>query len=62
MRALLAPTRTHGYVLAYFGGKHKSILGHYQFFEMDQTRLGGAINYIRHYENGSMCFAYLQEG
>ena len=46
MRALLAPTRTHGYVMAFTGGKHKSIMGHYQFFEMDQTRLGGAINHI----------------
>ncbi|KAL7524887.1 hypothetical protein ACHAXR_002212, partial [Thalassiosira sp. AJA248-18] len=39
MRALLAPTRTHGYVMAFTGGKHKSIMGHYQFFEMDQTKL-----------------------
>jgi len=59
MRALLAPTRTHGYVLAYFGGKHKSILGHYQFFEMDQTRLGGAINYIRHHEKRQHVFCML---
>ena len=59
MRALLAPTRTHGYVMAFTGGKHKSIMGHYQFFEMDQTRLGGAINHIRHNEKRQHVFCML---
>jgi len=48
MRALLAPTRTHGYVMAYTGGKHKSIMGHFQCYEMDHTRLGASLSYIRH--------------
>ena len=59
MRALLAPTRTHGYVMAFTGGKHRSIMGHYQFFEMDQTRLGGAINHIRHNEKRQHVFCML---
>ena len=48
MHAMLAPTRTHSYVMAFVGGKHNSIMGHYQFFEMDQTRVGGVINHICH--------------
>ena len=59
MRALLAPTRTHGYVMAFTGGKHKSIMGHYQFFEMDQTKLGGALNYIRHNEKRQHVYCML---
>lgn len=59
MRALLAPTRTHGYVMAFTGGKHRSIMGHYQFFEMDQTKLGGAINHIRHNEKCQHVFCML---
>ena len=59
MRALLAPTRTHGYVMAFTGGKHRSIMGHYQFFEMDQTKLGGAINHIRHNEKRQHVFCML---
>ena len=59
MRVLLAPTRTHGYVMAFTGGKHRSIMGHYQFFEMDQTKLGGAINHIRHNEKCQHVFCML---
>ncbi len=32
IRALLAPTQMHGYGVAFTGGKHRSIMGHYQFF------------------------------
>ena len=32
MCTMLAPTRTHGYVMVFVGGKHKSIIGHYHFF------------------------------
>ena len=59
LRAMLAPTRTHGYVMAFTGGKHKSIMGHYQFFEMDQTRLGGAMNHIRHNQKRQNVFCML---
>ena len=58
-RALLSPLRTHGYVFGYTGGKHKSIIGHYQFFEMDQTNVGSAINYIRHNEKRRHVFCMI---
>ena len=59
MRALLSPKWTHGYVLGYSGGKHKSIMGHYQFFEQDQTKLGTAINHICHNEKKQHVFCML---
>ena len=52
-RALLSPVRTHGYVMAFSGGAHKSIQGHYQFFELDQQRVHGAIHHLRSIENCS---------
>ena len=39
IRVMLAPIQTHGYTMAFVGGKHKSIMGHYHFFELDQTRV-----------------------
>ena len=47
-RALIAPIRTHGYVMAFTGGAHKSIQGHYQFFEMDLNKIGGSLHHIKH--------------
>jgi hypothetical protein len=35
MRTLVSPVRPYGYVIAYMGGKHAQIKGHYQFFEMN---------------------------
>ena len=35
-RASLLPVRTHGHIVAFSGGTHKSIQGHCQFFELDQ--------------------------
>ena len=49
-RALFSPTRTHGFIIAYTGGAHKSIMGHIQCYEVDQTMLGGAMSHIRHNE------------
>ena len=46
LRALLAPVRPYGYIFAYSGGAHQSLRGHYQFFEMDQSRIGGAMNHM----------------
>lgn len=59
MRALLSPTRTHGYIFGYTGGMHKSIMGHYQFFEMDQTKVGTAVNHIRHNEKRQHVYCML---
>lgn len=50
-RVLLAPVRTHSYVMAFSGGAHKSIMGHYQFFELDQERVNGAMNHLKSIEN-----------
>ena len=47
LRALLAPVRPYGYIFAYSGGSHKSIQGHYQFFETDQSQMGGVIDHVR---------------
>ena len=55
MRAMLAPTWTHGYMMAFVGGKHRYIMGHYQIFKMNQRRVGGAINPICHNEKTSAC-------
>lgn len=50
-RVLMAPVRTHGYVMAFSGGAHKSIMGHYQFFELDQERVNGAMNHLKSIQN-----------
>jgi hypothetical protein len=40
MCSLLAPIRPYAYLFAYSAGAHKSIRGHYSFFEMDLTHTG----------------------
>ena len=59
MRVMLSPTRTYGYVIAFVGEKHKSIMGHYRLFAMDQTRVGGAISHICHIEKHQRVFCIL---
>jgi hypothetical protein len=46
LKAMLAPVRTYGYVFAYSGGSQKSIKGNYQFFEMDQDKLGAVMTHL----------------
>jgi hypothetical protein len=46
LKAVLAPVRPYGCVFAYSGGYQKSITGNYQFFEMDQNRLGAVMNHL----------------
>ncbi len=46
VKAILAPIRPYGSVFLYSGGAQKSIRGNYQFFEMDQNRLGGVMNQL----------------
>jgi hypothetical protein len=43
---MLAPVRPYGCVFSYTGGSQKSIKGNYQFFEMDQNRLGAVVNHL----------------
>ncbi len=40
MKAMVAPLRPYGCIFAYSGGAQKSLRVNYQFFEMDQIRLG----------------------
>ena len=44
MRALLAHTRPYGYIMAYTGGKHSRIQGHFQFFEMDTQKINAGMH------------------
>ncbi len=46
LKAMVAPLRPYGCVFTYSGGAQKSLRGNYQFFEMDQNRLGGVINHL----------------
>ncbi len=46
LKAMLAPLRPYDCVFAYSGGAQKSLRGNYQFFEMDQNRLGGVMNHL----------------
>ena len=46
LKAMVAPLRPYGCVFAYSGGAQKSLRGNYQFFEMDQNRLGGVMNHL----------------
>ncbi len=44
LKAMVAPLRPYGCIFAYSGGAQKSLRGNYQFFEMDQNRLGRVTN------------------
>jgi len=46
LKAMVAPLRPYGCVFAYSGGAQKSLRGNFQFFEMDQNRLGGVMNHL----------------
>jgi hypothetical protein len=46
LKAMVAQLRTYGCVFAYSGGAQKSLRGNYQFFEMDQNRLGRVMNQL----------------
>ena len=59
MRALFSPTRTHGFIIAYTGGAHKSLMGHIQCYEVDHTMLGGAMSHIRHNEKHQNIYCVL---
>ncbi len=48
LKAMVAPLRPYGCIFAYSdsGGAQESLRGNYQFFEMDQNRLGGVMNQL----------------
>ena len=59
LRALLAPIRPYGFVTAFSGGSHQSVHGHYQYFEMDQSHVGGVINYLDSGDSGQGIFTMI---
>jgi hypothetical protein len=46
LKVMMALIRSYGSIFAYTGGAQKSIRGNYQFFEMDQNRIGGVIHQL----------------
>lgn len=44
MSAAIARQRPYGFIFAFLGGAHKSVSGHFQFFDMDQSFIGGVLN------------------
>ncbi len=46
LKTMVALLRPYGCVFAYSGGAQKSLRGNYQFFEMDQNRLGKVMNQL----------------
>jgi hypothetical protein len=46
LKAMVAPLRPYGCIFAYPGGAQNSLRGNYQFFEMDQNRLGRVMNQL----------------
>ena len=45
--AAISPVRPYGYVHAYQGGSQKSITGHFSFFSVDQSHVGGSFKQIQ---------------
>jgi hypothetical protein len=54
-----APVRPYGAVFAFFGGAQQSIRGNYQYFEMDQNRLGGVMNQLNEADLGEHMYCVL---
>jgi len=59
LKAMLAPIRMFGYVFAYSGGSQKSIKGNFQFFEMDQNKLGSVINHLNQADIGENIYCVI---
>jgi hypothetical protein len=49
--AAISPVRPFGYVHAYTGGSQKCITGHFSFFSVDQSHVGGVLNKYRNIKN-----------
>ena len=52
--AAISPVRPYGYVHAYQGGSQKSITGHFSFFSVDQSHVGGVLNKYRSVGNNKI--------
>ena len=49
--AAISPVRPFGFVHAFKGGKEKSLTGHFSFFSVDQSHVGGVVNKYRGIQN-----------
>ena len=49
MKALMAPVRPYGWIFQHSGGCQKSIIGHYTFFETDQSVITGVANCLKQF-------------
>ncbi|KAL7493250.1 hypothetical protein ACHAWT_002306 [Skeletonema menzelii] len=47
MCAAISTQRSLGYVFAFTGGAHQSVMGNFTFFETDQNHMGSVINHYR---------------
>ena len=43
LAAALSPVRPFAYIFSYRGGRHRSLVGNFQFFDTDQTKVAGAL-------------------
>ena len=43
LAAALSPTRPYAYIFSYRGGRHRSLVGNFQFFDTDQSKVAGAL-------------------
>ncbi len=47
MCAAVARQRPYGFIFAFVGGAHQSVMGQFLFFDMNQSHVGGVINHYR---------------
>ncbi len=59
VKAMAAPIRPYGCVFAFSGCAQKALQGNYQFFEMDQNRLGGLMNQLNQQGIGEHIYCVL---
>jgi hypothetical protein len=59
LKAMEAPLRPYGCIFVYSGESRKSLKGNYQFFEMDQNRLGGVMNQLNQASIGEHIYCVL---
>ena len=59
LSAAIAPVRPFGFVHAFTGGSQKSITGHFSFFSVNQSHIGGVMNKFNGANAGKNIFVVL---
>jgi hypothetical protein len=59
LTASISPVRPFGFVHAFTGGSQKSITGHYSFFSVNQSHVGGVLNKFNNANAGKNIFVVL---